>query len=127
MRRRRRVAAEADHSPDPEPLRQRDDGVAERTPVVIGLRAVENEDIVAGRVAAGNERDLRPVEPDVHPFDDVHRWAASTVVEEPFRLELGNGHRGDLPEDGLGRLARAQTGVDPAREVDQQHRILQGR
>ena len=73
----------ADHSSDPEPLRQRDDGVAERTPVVIRLRAVEHEDVVSGCVAIGNERDLRPVEPDVDPFDDVHCWATSTVVEEP--------------------------------------------
>lgn len=94
---------------------------------MIGLRAVEHKDVVSGCVATRNERDLRPVESDVYPFDDVHCWAASTVVEEPFGFELGNGHRGDLPEDGLRRFMRAQTGVDPAREVDQQYRILQGR
>lgn len=88
---------------------------------------MEHEDVVSGCVATRNERDLRPVEPDVDPFDDVHRWATSAVVEEPLGLELGNDYRGDLPEDGLGRLTGAQTGVDPARQVDQQHRILQGR
>ncbi len=88
---------------------------------------MEHEDVVSGCVATRNERDLRPVEPDVYSFDDVHRWATSTVVEEPLGLELGNGYRGDLPEDGLGRLMRAQTGVDPACQVDQQHRILHGR
>ena len=88
---------------------------------------MEHEDVVSGCVATRNERDLRPVEPDVYSFDDVHCWATSTVVEEPLGLELGNGYRGDLPEDGLGRLMRAQTGVDPACQVDQQHRILHGR
>ena len=68
---------------------------------------MEHEDVVSGCVATRNERDLRPVEPDVHPFDDVHRWATSAVVEEPLGLEHGNGYRGDLPEDGFGRRMRA--------------------
>ncbi len=117
--------AQADGQPHAERRGQLADGVGERTPLVVGLGAGQDEHRPALLVVGRQQLQLWPDQVGVHPVEHVRHRPTGPVIEQAVDVErrhhLGIQHS----QHGRHRAGAAEAGVDPALGGHDQHRAVQ--
>ena len=125
VRRSERIGAQHHRHADAQLDAQAADHIGEPAPRRIGFGPRQQQQIVAGRVAADLQLDLGPDEPGVDAVAQLHRRAPGAVVDEHVTVERGEWPRRARALDRGHRRRRRATCVDPARQHDDQHRCGQ--
>ena len=115
---RERIRAQSDDESRAELDCEGDDLFGEQLPKRVGLVPEEQQHVAARVVLRRVQLDAGPGERGVDAVAQVHDRTASSIVEEPIRVEGRDRRRAEIGDERLGRRGRAEASVDPAFERD---------
>ena len=119
-----RIGAEGDHPGHAELAGQFADRRGEPVPRHVRLRTAEQQHVVALRIAADLDLGGQPHESGVDAVAQLEQGTAGPVVDEHVAVERDQRRRPALRLERIHRRGGGATGVDPAGQHDDEHRLV---